>query len=100
MHSVFTSLHFTSLAPTDGGHVYTFGQGIYGQLGHGTRKDLDRPKRVEALVRAQQTITSIGVGFDQTFAINADGVVYSWGRQGPWLGHGTRLFSPSHIVPT
>ncbi|ELR17771.1 protein kinase domain containing protein [Acanthamoeba castellanii str. Neff] len=83
-----------SVLLTDGGHVYTFGQGIYGQLGHGTRKDLDRPKRVEALVRAQQTITSIGVGFDQTFAINADGVVHSWGRQGPWLGHAAQ---PDHV---
>lgn len=37
-------------------------------------------------VIAQQTIGSIGVGFDQTFAVTVDGLVYAWGKQGPWLG--------------
>jgi len=36
-------------ALTGDGHIYTWGCGGNGRLGHGTEVDLKRPQRVEAL---------------------------------------------------
>jgi E3 ubiquitin-protein ligase HERC2 len=75
--------HNHSAALTCDGHVYTWGFGGTfwsgcGGLGHGDSADLSTPKRVEAL--SDMNIRSVVCGKYQTFAITADGQVYTWGR--------------------
>lgn len=73
---------------TSTGEVYSCGVGEQGQLGRlkecfgnrGGRRGLDlflRPQRVH--VRRKENFVSIACGSFTTFAITAEGVVYSWG---------------------
>jgi len=76
-----------SLALTKEGAVFSFGRGIFGQLGHGNREDQLNPKVIEAL--CGRRVVAIAAGERTSMALNADGVVYSfgWGPHG-MLGHG------------
>ena len=49
--SPFPSLLSNSNFMTEHGHVYSWGLGVFGQLGHGNLDDLRQPKRVEYLVK-------------------------------------------------
>ena len=78
---------YHSLAVTADGAVWSWGWGDYGRLGHGDTQDQLLPKKVEAL--ASQRVVAVSAGRDHSFAITADGAVWSWG----WgysgrLGHG------------
>lgn len=65
-----------SLVLDDKGFVHTWGNGEYGQLGHGTRENLLLPKKVEGLTN----ITSIVAGECQSFAVDENGTVWGWGK--------------------
>ena len=76
-----------SLALTADGAVWSWGQGAYGQLGHGDTQHQPLPKKVEAL--AGQRVVAVSAGDAHSLAITADGAVWSWGRGGNGrLGHG------------
>ena len=74
-----------SLALTKSGDVYSFGRGMYGQLGHGDKENQLTPKKIEGLADIQ----AISAGEDQSLALTKSGDVYSFGR-GMYgrLGHG------------
>ncbi|GIP09184.1 hypothetical protein J1TS5_13540 [Paenibacillus macerans] len=74
-----------SLALTKSGDVYSFGRGMYGQLGHGDKENQLTPKKIEGLADIQ----AIAAGEDQSLALTKSGDVYSFGR-GMYgrLGHG------------
>lgn len=68
------------------GHVYTFGLGVFGQLGHGVSSDERFPRRVEALVPAEEGVESAGerivqiaCGSHHTLALGVSGTVWTWG---------------------
>ena len=50
-----------SLAVDDGGTCWSWGNGSFGQLGHGRRKDERQPRRIEALV-AVGTVVAVACG--------------------------------------
>ncbi|XRB24369.1 U-box domain-containing protein [Pseudoscourfieldia marina] len=75
-------------ALTSDGAVYTWGNGAYGQLGHGDDTSSQHtPTRVDAL--ASVSVRALGCGHNHTAALTSDGAVYTWGR-GEYgrLGHG------------
>ncbi|EOD22027.1 E3 ubiquitin ligase [Emiliania huxleyi CCMP1516] len=78
---------FHSLALTVDGAVWSWGRGVYGQLGHGDQQNQLLPKKVEAF--AGQRVVAVSAGGDHSLALTADGSVWSWGS-GDYgkLGHG------------
>ncbi|XP_050578084.1 E3 ubiquitin-protein ligase HERC2 [Bombus affinis] len=75
------------LALSSEGHVYSWGEGDDGKLGHGNRLMYDRPKLIEELLGTE--IVDIACGGHHSAAITSAGWLYTWGkgRYGR-LGHG------------
>ncbi|CAH1782485.1 unnamed protein product [Owenia fusiformis] len=68
---------YHSLALTDDGSVYSWGWGIYGQLGHGNAEDAHRPLVVKALQHLD--ITTLAAGYSHSLALTAKGEIWSFG---------------------
>ncbi|MCL2371495.1 IPT/TIG domain-containing protein [Candidatus Saccharibacteria bacterium] len=78
-----------SLALFDNGRVFAWGQNINGQLGDGTNTDRNAPVEVTGLL-ASRHIVYIAAGNNYSFAVSADGEVFSWGQNANGqLGNGT-----------
>jgi alpha-tubulin suppressor-like RCC1 family protein len=72
---------------TDDGHMYTFGEGEYGQLGHGDKENMSSPALVHAL--EGKNITQVQCGGYRTMALTSSGYVFTWGLLlDGVLGHG------------
>jgi alpha-tubulin suppressor-like RCC1 family protein len=61
---------------TEDGHVYNFGYGWYGQLGHGDRQHKASP----VLVQALDNVTHVQCGHNHTMALTSSGYVFTWGE--------------------
>ncbi|XP_048524463.1 E3 ubiquitin-protein ligase HERC2 [Dendroctonus ponderosae] len=68
-----------SAAITASGHLYTWGKGRYGRLGHGDSEDQLKPKLVEELANYKVVGVACGSGDAQTLCITDDDNVWSWG---------------------
>lgn len=66
---------YHTLALTDGGDVYSWGDGADGQLGTGDRTSHFSPVRVESLPK----IKAVAAGFCTSAAVGCNGDVYQWG---------------------
>jgi alpha-tubulin suppressor-like RCC1 family protein len=66
-----------SLVLTSKGQVYSFGNGRDAQLGLGDKKQRKSPTIIKDL---PSNVVSIACGRDSSFALTADGKVWSWGR--------------------
>lgn len=84
------------MALSSEGHVYSFGEGEDGKLGHGDRLTYDKPKLIEALLGTE--IVDVACGGHHSAAISSAGLLYTWGkgRYGR-LGHGD---SDDQLKPT
>ncbi|XP_046385800.1 uncharacterized protein LOC124155755 [Ischnura elegans] len=79
---------YHSMALTDDGRVYTWGWGVYGQLGHGNVEDCTVPTLVQAL-NGSVHITSICGGHCHSLALAVGGQLMAWGSSVfGQLGHG------------
>nr|GMC52650.1 PH, RCC1 and FYVE domains-containing protein 1-like isoform X1 [Ipomoea batatas] len=82
---------------TKQGETFSWGEGSFGQLGHGVESDIYNPKLINTLSGLK--ITSAACGEYHTCAITVDGELYTWG-DGTYnfclLGHGTGI---SHWTP-
>ena len=84
--------HCTALS--EGGRVWSWGRGEYGQLGHGDQENRETPGLVKAL---GETVRSIGCGWGHSMVITKAGEVLTWGFGGKGqLGHGDTL---RHLIP-
>ncbi|CAH0405793.1 unnamed protein product [Chilo suppressalis] len=68
-----------SACVTARGHLYTWGLGEYGRLGHGDDNTQLLPKMVEALANFRVVQVACGSRDAQTLALTACGKVFSWG---------------------
>lgn len=68
---------------SDVGEVFSFGLGAHGALGLDNLEDQYRPTKINT----PQRIVYIAAGYNQSFAIDKEGKAYSFGANGPWLGH-------------
>ena len=78
-----------SLAITDDGALWSWGNGALGRLGHGDQQSQLLPKKVEAF--AGRRVVAAAAGGLHSLALTADGSVWSWGEGGfgfGQLGHG------------
>ena len=78
-----TSNH--ALVVTTGGALFSWGEGIHGQLGHGATENDDVPRLVRTLEGVP--IESAAAGDCTSLALACSGEMWSWG-EGPALGHG------------
>ena len=74
---ILSSLTLSSVLGAGSGALYTWGRGVNGQLGHGTRDGESAPKMVEALQTKKVIVAACGVV--HMAAITDDGAVYTWG---------------------
>lgn len=71
-------LRFHSAAVTSCGHLFTWGHGRSGRLGHGNEEVCMLPTKVEGL--ASQRVRDVAASETHTAALTAEGEVYTWGR--------------------
>jgi alpha-tubulin suppressor-like RCC1 family protein len=78
---------FQTAICTEDGRICTFGEGEYGQLGHGDQENKTSPALVHALVGKH--ITQVQCGDYHTMALTSSGYVFIWGLVGEdgALGH-------------
>jgi RCC1 and BTB domain-containing protein len=73
---------------TEDGRMYTFGQGLHGQLGHGDKENKTSPVVVHQALEGKH-ITQVQCGEDHTMALTSSGYVFTWGyAENGQLGHG------------
>lgn len=65
------------MALTKAGHVYSWGEGEEGLLGHGDTRSQNVPKRMEAFRNME--IQAIACGGLHSLALTKQGTVYAWG---------------------
>jgi len=68
-----------SMAITELGELYTWGEGIYGQLGHGVNNNEQYPKKIEYFCNKFKIIDCIG-GATHTIALTEEGYLFGWGQ--------------------
>ena len=88
-----------SAAITDKGQLFTWGRGVFGQLGHGNHESYSVPMAVAAL--AQVSILQVSCGWQHSLALSQSGQVYSWGYgDDGQLGQGnTQDFITPTVIP-
>ena len=63
---------------TDKGHLYTWGLGDYGKLGHGDTTPALNPRHLE-FFRAERLVWAAGGSFHSAAVVELTGLVYTWG---------------------
>lgn len=85
-----------SLALDTHGHVWSWGNGIHGQLGNGLDESASSPVRVN--LPEDIRIIAIAAGAGHSLAVDAEGRVWAWGFNGQGrLGDGTTTNSSTPI---
>jgi alpha-tubulin suppressor-like RCC1 family protein len=67
-----------SFVITKNGHLYSWGFGKFGVLGHGDTITVSLPRRIFGLER--KFVTKVGVGAFHAIALTDENILYSWGR--------------------
>jgi len=88
---------FFTLAVTDAGAVFSFGQSGDGELGHGLSTGEVLPRRVEALTETGRRFVAVAAGDCHALALSEEGQVYGWG-DGSANGHGQEQRTPQLVA--
>ena len=86
----------STLAVTDAGAVFSFGQSGHGALGHGLSASEVLSRRFEALVEIGRRFIAVAAGDCHSLALTEEGHVYGWG--GCTNGHGQDQPTPQLVA--
>ena len=93
---------FVSLALTEDGFVYAWGEDTYGQMGQGTTDtNVNTPVKVKGVGGSGflSNITKISCRWVHCMALASDGTLYAWGRIiQSQLGDGIQLPNEKHLL--
>jgi hypothetical protein len=94
------TLPFLSTMPEEQGtELYTWGQGVLGQLGHGDEKPQNQPRLIVSFLGTN--VKAVSCGNQHTAVLLESGEVYSFGRGNfGQLGLGSLQVRPPHLVVT
>lgn len=65
-----------TLAMTDDGDVWSWGDGDFGKLGRGGREECLVPKKIDVLCK--KNIVQLTCGGQFSLALTAEGLIYAW----------------------
>ena len=71
--------HSHTLACTSDGHVYSWGDGYKGKLGHNDQESRDIPTRIDPSVFGGEFVVGVACGGIHSAAVTREGSVYTWG---------------------
>jgi len=74
---------------SENGEVFTWGLGIFGQLGHGILRDELLPRRIETFLDEGLFVIEVAAGSHYTMARTREGQLLTWGH-GEYGQHGGR----------
>jgi alpha-tubulin suppressor-like RCC1 family protein len=78
-----------TVALSEAGHVFTWGNGEDGRLGHGDEESQRAPRQVQAGRFGGEKVVFVAAGRCHTVAVTAGGRLYTWGsNERNQLGHG------------
>lgn len=84
---------YHTIVCTSNGRVYSFGDGEYGQLGHGDSKDQWTPTLIEALSEGK-FVVQVTCGWLHSMALTSECRLYTWGDGANGkLGNGSELMT-------
>jgi len=86
-----------SLAVTDAGAVFSFGDGEDGLLGHASLETEVLPQRIEALAQTGFRFVAVAAGVEHALTLTEDGELYGWGGDLA-NGHGRGELTPRQMV--
>lgn len=89
-----------SVALSDAGEVYTWGEGRYGELGQGPLTQVSEPRLCVGLLGVR--VVEVACGWDHVLARDEKGAIYSWGHnEYGQLGQGDRRdrWEPARVEP-
>nr|CAH7744976.1 unnamed protein product [Callosobruchus chinensis] len=89
-----------TLALTEEGWVYSWGDGDYGKLGHGNCVTCKTPERI-LVPFARKVVKYVHAGYRHSAAITEDGKLYTWGEGDHGrLGHGENnaRYTPAFVA--
>jgi len=86
-----------TLAVTEAGAVFSFGQSGFGALGHGLSTSEVLPRRIEALTETGLLFVAVAAGEYHALALTEEGHVYGWGY-GQANGHGQDQRTPQLVA--
>lgn len=88
---VSAGAELTACVIGDTGALYTWGSGLFGQLGVGGTESTNRPTKVAGLL-ANKRICRVACGMFHVLALDEEGCLYSWGDAScGQLGHGDNI---------
>ena len=89
---------YCSIALGSEGQVYTWGHGLYGQIGNGSRNSTNRTVYQVPLPAKARVV---GAAYEGAFAVLENGTVWSWGdNEGSGLGFAGSIYAVQQIVST
>ena len=89
--------HGFTLAVTDAGAVFSFGESVYGALGHGLSTSEVLPRRIQTLAETGRRFVAVAAGEYHAMALTEEGHVYGWG-DGIANGHGHDQHTPQLVT--
>ena len=80
-----------TLIRTEDGRVYSFGCGMFGQLGHGNKEDRLTPTLIDAPLEGK-FVVQVACGSKHSMVLARNGYVYTWGHGANGIiGHGSEV---------
>jgi hypothetical protein len=82
---------YHTIVLSEDGRVYSFGDGRYGQLGHGDKENKFTPTLIEAALEGE-FVVQVACGYIHSMALTRKGCVYTWGEGvNGRLGHASEV---------